>query len=696
MTPNRPMHLLKWGIILVLGLFIIACRNDVEETPATPTAPSATAMATIAPTETAVPPTATTEPAPTVAPTATRQSTEAPAFEEADCEFEVPPERDVQCGYVEVPEARGSSTNDDVVRLHVAIFASESANPQPDPLVYLEGGPGGDALEAVPFVFEERFAPFLVDRELIMFDQRGTGYSQPSLDCPEYRELSLELLDEILPLEEEEERFLDVMGQCRQRLAEEGVSLGDYDSMASAADLDDLRRALGYEQWNLLGISYGTRLALTTVRDYPAGLRSVILDSTYPPSANIVTETPGNLARAMDVFFAACAADAACDEAYPNLRQAFFDLVAATNEEPITVSVFHAFNGQRYEARLAGDDLLGVLFQGLYSEEIIPLLPQFIYETAEGNYELLSMLLSNLILSDEFISIGMNFSVQCQEEVPFTTPEEARESAEAHPELEAYFEGSATSGQVAFSTCALWDVPPAAPVENEAVSSEIPTLILAGEFDPITPPAWGQLAQESLPNSTFYMFPGLGHGVSLAGDCPRAVVMDFLDDPTSEPDAACIQELAGPAFIVPGSAPAVEMVPFTTDLFGVELSGLAPDDWDEVSTGIYARQQTALDQTALLQQAAPGISADQFLSLLVGQLGVEEELAPANEVEAGGRAWTLYETEAQGALVDIGLAEDEDLTYVVVLFSHRSERDALVESIFLPALGAIDAGGSGS
>lgn len=166
--------------------------------------------------------------------------------------------------------------------------------------------------------------------------------------------------------------------------------------------------------------------------------------------------------------------------------------------------------------------------------------------------------------------------------------------------------------------------------------------------------------------------------------------MDFLDDPSSEPDASCRTELAGPAFVTPEGDAAVEMAPFTTDLFGAELSGMAPEGWEEVSTGIFARQRTALDQTALLQQAAPGIDPEQFLTLLGDQLGLEGELVVDSTREAGGKTWTLYATEAQGALVDIAIAEEEGVTYVVLLFSHRAERMTLYESVFLPALAAIE------
>ncbi len=682
-------------LALALSLTVIVALTACRRTPATtPPAPPTAAVQAIVETPTTaatLAPTATAILAPTPVPTTTPQPTPdiEPIFEEAPCAFEEPEEVDVRCGYLVVPQDRNDPTGSGEVRLHVALFAAEGANPQSDPIVYLEGGPGGDALEGIPYIFEERFAPFLAERDLIMFDQRGTGYSQPSLDCPEYRELALEMLDQILPPEEDEQLFLEVMSACRQRLLAEGVVLDAYNSAASAADLDDLRRALGYEQWNLLGISYGTRLALTAMRDYPEGIRSVILDSTYPPQVNIVTETPGNLARAMDALFSACAADAACDEAYPNLRAFFFDLVARTNAEPISAPVYHALNGERYEARLAGDDLLGLLFQGLYSEEIIPLLPQFIYETAAGDYDILSALLSNNIVNDEFFSIGMNFSVQCQEELPFTTPQEARLAVAAYPELEPYFQTSATSGQTAFAICGLWDVAPAQPVENEAVAANIATLIMAGEYDPITPPSWGELAQQALPNSFFVSFPALGHGVSLAGDCPRQIVDAFLADPQQEPDTGCVAQMSAPAFLTPGSMPAVVMEPFTIDLLGAELSGLAPAGWEEVSTGIFARQLTVLDQTALLQQAAPGISASQFLDVLTRQLNLDERPQLAATQQASGRSWNIYGAETQGALVDIALAEDGGITYMVLLFSHRDERDTLYNTALLPALAAI-------
>ena len=247
-------------------------------------------------------------------------------FESAQCQFEIHPGQTVDCGYLTVPEDR-SQPDGPTIRLHVAIFRSHSDNPAPDPIVYLEGGPGGQALEAASLVFNRRFAPFLADRDLIMFDQRGVGYSEPALDCQELIDLTYETLAQDLSPEEILALSTEAIRSCRDRLVSEGVNLAAYNSAESAADLNDLRLALGYEEWNLYGISYGTRLALTTMRDYPQGIRSVILDSTYPLPVSINTETPANFDRALNVFFGGCATDPAGSEAYPDLETVFWELV---------------------------------------------------------------------------------------------------------------------------------------------------------------------------------------------------------------------------------------------------------------------------------------------------------------------------------------------------------------------------------
>lgn len=680
---------LRIGVLLACLILLVTACNTEEETP---TAVATIALPTTAPTAVPVEEPIAAEPTvepieePTAEPTAVPRP---PAtFTEDDCEFDVPDGRDVTCGWLTVPEDRQDPANDKTIRLHVAIFASDSANPAPDPIVYLEGGPGGDALEAVPLIFEMRFAPYLAGHTLIMFDQRGTGFSEPSLACPEYTELSYELLEQDISPEEASQQGVDTLLGCHERLVAEGVNLAAYNSAASAADLDDLRIALGYDEWNVWGVSYGTRLAQTVMRDHPMGLRSVILDSTYPVEVNLLTDTPDNVARAFAVFFAGCAADPACAAAYPDLETVFYDTVAQLNEESIRLPVSDLFTGEQYNTVFRGDDLTGILFQSLYATEIIPELPQLIYDVNAGEYDTLSLLLSSFLSNAGFMSIGMQFSVQCNEENGFATAEEVTTATAAHPELEAMFRYLPNLGPIALEICNAWGAGTAVPLENEPITSDIPTLILAGEYDPITPPAWGQQVLANLSQAYFYEFPGTGHGVSLSGDCGVSVMESFLADPATEPNTSCLAAMAGPAFVTPGTeTETVVMTPYTDDTFG--LSGVRPEGWTEAGPGVYGRGRTGLDQTAFIQQAAPGMTAEFMLTTLTGQLGLTEAPASSSTVAAGGHTWTLYETETQGLPVIFALTEEDGTALVVLLVTNPDEKEELYETVLLPALEAL-------
>lgn len=675
----------RFLLVLLLILALTACQQEEPTPTATETTQEVAAEPTVEPTATDEPPTATPEPTAIPEPTATPEPAYEPVFETESCEFQVPPGRDVECGWLTVPEDR--SNPEKMIHLHVAIFHSDSANPAPDPIVYLEGGPGGDALEAVPLVFEMRFAPFLANHDLIMFDQRGTGYSEPSLACPEETEVAFALLEQDISPEQATEQLLDALFSCQERLSDEGINLSAYNSRENAADLNDLRLALGYETWNVWGISYGTRLAQTAMRDHPEGIRSVVLDSTYPLAANLLTDTPDNVIRAFTVFFAGCVADPACNETYPELETVFYEQITRLDEEPALLPITNPLTGESYEAYFRGTDMVGILFQSLYATEIIPVLPQMIFDIAAEDYSLLTALLSSFLANADFVSIGMQYSVQCYEENSFATLADVEAAATEHPLLEPFFAYSINIGPQALTVCEQWGAGEADAIENENITSDIPTLILAGEYDPITPPAWGQVVAEGLANSYFYQFPGVGHGASLAGECPISVMEAFWVDPTQEPAAACIAEMTSPQFVQGDAAAAITLVPFESETFGI--TGVVPEGWTEASPGVYVRGSNALDGTVIIQQAVPGVSADDLLQLVTGQLGLAEAPTSTETLEIGAYTWTFYQAEAQGSLVDIALTESEGTTIIVILLSTADERELLAESVLLPALEAI-------
>jgi pimeloyl-ACP methyl ester carboxylesterase len=691
------MRIQRLLFILLLGMLIFstACRTqeptptpivaEEESEPTNTAVPSADtpvpATDTPEPTDTPIPPTETPEP------TDTPEPTEAPVssnWEEANCAFDIPAGQEVDCGYLTVLEDRGQPDGP-TLRLHVGIFRSQSDDPAPDPIVYLEGGPGGNALEPAALVFNQRFAQFLENRDFIMVDQRGTGLSEPALDCPEYTELGNDLLDDDIEAEAALELALEAIETCRARLEEEGVNLAAYTSAANAADLEELRLALGYEQWNVYGISYGTRLAQTLMRDYPEGIRSVVLDSVYPLQLDLYESVPANAWRAYEVLFAGCAADEACNAAYPDLETVLFETAEELNANPVMIEITNPLTGETFDALLNGDSLVGFLFPSLYAAEIIPLLPKIIYDASTGNFDTLAQIQGAFLANSDFVSLGMQLAVQCAEEIPFSDPEVVAGAAAEVPELEGLITSSPNLGSGLFTICQAWN-PDAAPdaSENEAVASDIPTLVMAGEYDPITPPAWSQLVTADLSNSYYVEFPGLGHGVSISGECPAAIMLAFIEEPTSEPDSACIAELAGPAFVP--VIPEVVLVPLESDAFG--FSGLVPEGWEEIAPGVYSRATSAVDAAVTIQQSAP-VPLATLLDLLTGQLGLDEAPGEAGTREANGLTWALYETTVQNLSIDIALAEADGTAYVILLQSSPEERESLYEAVFLPTIDAL-------
>jgi pimeloyl-ACP methyl ester carboxylesterase len=478
-----------------------------------------------------LPPTETASPSPT--PPASYQ----PVFEPAECAFPVPEGTNPECGYLVVPENRARPDGKQV-RLHVAIFHSRSANPNPDPVVHLSGGPGASALALSGYLFHTGLDKILDSRDLVIFDQRGTGYSQPSLNCPERQAITPQLLDGSLSKAEEDRLIVDVFQRCHDRLSAQGIDLSAYTSAASAADVEDLRRVLGYPQLNLHSVSYGTRLALTVMRDDPQGVRSVVLDSTLPLQVNLYTALAPNAARAFKVLFDRCAADRACSQAYPDLETSFYNLVDQLNANPLMVNV--QANGSVYPVRVDGDLLVDVLFTGLYNPSVISYMPKMISDIQQGNTAILKERLG--LYFDTSTALGLQMSMICAEEIPFSSPEEAFDLAQGTPPQIANF--FPASVQPLFTACQAWGADPDLR-ENLPVTSNVPALVLGGEFDPITPPSWGRMAVENLSQAYFYEFPANGHWVTRSSGCAISMMLAFLEEPDTPPDSGCIAKIGG-------------------------------------------------------------------------------------------------------------------------------------------------------
>lgn len=472
-----------------------------------------------------------------------------PDFAPDDCMFELPAGavegQDVDCGWLTVPQEY-ANPDGPTLRLAVAIVKSAAPTSALDPLVMLQGGPGGSTIDifmSVLFPLGGN-SPLRRDRDIVLFDQRGTLYSEPALTCPEILTLTEDTIERRLTAPEANRLALEAYTDCLRRLEDEGINLAAYDSVENANDIEALRVALGYDEINLYGVSYGTLLALHAMRQNPDGLRAVILDSVAPPDLNFVPEVPRNMQRAFDELFSACAADAECSRAYPNLEDEFYKLVDRLNREPLRVPIADMETGERYDALLDGNSLINLTFQFLYSTEAIPGLPKMIFDLRDtGRSELLRVFWPILAFDRTFAG-GMYNATLCAEDADFTQADVNLEGLRS--EIVAANEGSADY----FSAlCRAWNVPALPASIDDPVTSDIPTLIVNGQFDPVTPPAFGERAARTLSRSFVVTVPNGGHGSALSGQCAADILYAFLDNPTTQPDTGCLA--SGVTFYTP-------------------------------------------------------------------------------------------------------------------------------------------------
>ncbi len=615
--------------------------------------------------------------------------TEGPMFDPGRCPFDAPDGTSPICGTVTVPENREDPDGASVT-LAVARFPARNDNATAPPLVYLEGGPGGEILEAIGFAYEPIFRDLNESRELILFDQRGTGFSEPALGCQELVDLGFELLDEVVPTEELIPLRLDALQPCVERWQAAGIDLSQYNSAASASDVADLRRALGVDEWDLYGVSYGTRLALTVMRDHPEGVRSVILDSTYPPEVDGVSSILGTADRALDELYAGCAAQETCQEAFGDLEELLFDVVDTLNAEPASAVVTDLFTLDRYDAVIDGDTVLDLVFQALYSEDLFADVPQMLQDLADGSTLKAELLLSLLLANQEFFAIGQNFSVQCHEEVPYGDPAAAESVVDEFPRLASLVDGAFTQSSYAFEFCEQWNAGVGDPIEALPVVSDIPTLVVAGQYDPITPPAFGEAVAERLANATFVEYPGLGHGVATGDGCPLSITLSFLDDPAGPIDASCVETMPPASFRVLGAPGEVTLQETEIEMLGELLTVLVPSDWEDLTLGTFYRSTSNTDPTALIVQGAsqPGLGT-LIVNSIAGQLTDDGEIDEIDSVAVDGRTWRRFAEEARGVQLDIAIYEDASSTISVVLVSDPRERDTLLDTVFFPAMESV-------
>jgi pimeloyl-ACP methyl ester carboxylesterase len=449
----------------------------------------------------------------------------------------------VRCGFVRVPESH-EAANGRLIKLAIAVFAAPNSNPDSGPLVYLAGGPGGAIVASLGATIAASGLPAYVgNRDLILIDQRGAGLSRPSLNCPEVDEAQYVALDKHLSEPQTLTLLHNAHERCRTRLIRAHINLAAYNTVENAADISDVAAALGYSQVNIYGGSYGSSLALQVMRDHPQGIRSVTIDAIAGPTFNEYNDYIPNTWQSLQRLFSDCAATPGCNKASPHLMRTFEHVVARLQRHPATISLFSTQRGRSFQVKVTGAALAEALNGMLANFNVLPYVPELVTEVNQGDFSPLVRILTMVGWgADSGTSEGMYLSMECSSDQATSSREKIAERATMLP-------GSVRRQVVArradaLAECAIWHVPSLPSVNRTLFKSGIPTLLLAGRYDPKTSPqtalVWARVLSRSYP----IVFPTRSHGVVGTGPCSDEIVSEFLASPDHKPSTTCLGNIA--------------------------------------------------------------------------------------------------------------------------------------------------------
>jgi pimeloyl-ACP methyl ester carboxylesterase len=466
-----------------------------------------------------------------------------PRLEQTPCWFDVPGGHEAQCAYLYVAEDRSGASGSEI-RLPVARLMTPGQTVGNDPILFINGGPGGDAgLDAKSIEdwwwYVDNTA-WMRKRDFILMDVRGTGLTRPNLNCPEMDRDSARSKSEQRGFAGWIEEMLQNSDDCRDRLLAEGRHLAAYNSKSAAEDIVDLMSAADIESMNIYGASYGTRIAFSLLRDHPEQVRSLVLESVLPPNADLVIQQQVGFGQVIAHVAAGCAADAACNAKYPDLEVRFRNRLEDLNRSPLDIEIFNPASRSKQNYPLIGVDIVDLLFDLMYGSESLRYLPTLLDSLSRGNEASLQSWFQTYRLrtaGPDTTSEGVYYAFACSEQVAYV---DMKTAAAAAAEYSLYND----DGLVGFSdylTCPRWPVPAVDASERQPVVSDKPVLLLSGEYDPVTPAAFAEMAAATLSQSYHFILPDAGHAPLSHSLCANEIADAFLDDPTQRPSAACLE-----------------------------------------------------------------------------------------------------------------------------------------------------------
>ena len=420
--------------------------------------------------------------------------------------------KNAECGKLVVEETRGAN-NGRTVTLPVVIVRATAANKKADPVIFLHGGPGGSVVESLPRRLARTPSVITADRDWIFFDHRGTGKSTPSLDCG------------TAPLSDAgvtSDAGVKMLQDCGKKWTAEGIDLSQYNSAVIVKDIHDLRKALGVTTYNLYGGSYGTRVAMAVMQHDPEGLRAVVLNSTWAPEGNATAPLPGLVSQEVRQVLAYCAADTVCRGKYPDLERRLDARMTEWLKTPVSK------DGQTHTA----DEMGAFLLETIYSDRGARSLPMLLDGILKGDYAPLIEFKTSYAGYTE----GQFLTTLCNEEFSFESPAAVTAGLNNADPIAA---AVARDTLRFFPACEGWATGKGAAVENQPLTSTIPTLMLSADIDAGCPAEMSEQVVTRLSKGRNYMFKNRMHTIQ-GSDCAKAMIAQFLETAAPNVDTGCL------------------------------------------------------------------------------------------------------------------------------------------------------------
>lgn len=450
-------------------------------------------------------------------------------------------DRKVQCTYVSVAENPNNPTGKKLSLFVARIPAKRQSKAQNDPMLFLAGGPGQAASEA--FLFSDHiYSDLARTRDFYLIDQRGTGKSNP-LNCPDTQARFSEIY-----VNQNEDYVIDYTTTC---LAELDGSPQFYTTENTVVDFEAVRKALKINQWNLLGVSYGTRVATHYIRRHPDAIRTAVLDSVVPPQQVLGSQLTQHSQLALDKLIQRCAEAKPCNESLPDLEKEINTLLIRLKANPVNVRFENFTSGKMQSMELTREHINSIIRMYLYNPHAAAILPPVLHEASiNEHYAPLARMSYELVEKfNETLNVGLHNSIICNEEYPFTPIKSAISKQTS------YLEDSLDSALQAM--CSVWPKSYVPMDMKQPLESTVPALLFSGEYDPITPPQFAEQTRQQFSNAIHYTLKGQGHNVTPVGCAPHLINLFVQSAAVEDINSTCLTRISeSPLFInFNGTAP---------------------------------------------------------------------------------------------------------------------------------------------